>query len=60
MTEAVKSPCINVCALDDDDVCVGCFRSMREITDWSEYSSDKKREVIAQAQQRMKRRYNLA
>ena len=60
MTEAVNSPCINVCALDDDDVCVGCFRSMREITDWSEYSSDKKREVVAQAQQRMKRRYNLA
>ena len=59
MTETVKSPCINVCALDEDDLCVGCFRSMREITDWSEYPEDKKREVVTQAQQRMKRHYNL-
>ena len=31
---AVKSPCISVCALDEEDICMGCFRSLREISDW--------------------------
>jgi len=27
----VKSPCINVCELDDNNVCIGCNRSIEEI-----------------------------
>ncbi len=53
MTEVVQSPCISVCALDDNDVCTGCFRTLREISDWSEYSNDKKRDVLSEARQRM-------
>ncbi|WP_372763917.1 DUF1289 domain-containing protein [Litorivivens sp.] len=60
MTEVVKSPCISVCALDEDDLCMGCYRTMQEITDWSEYTNEVKREVIVRAQQRMKRRYNIS
>ncbi|WP_372747227.1 DUF1289 domain-containing protein [Litorivivens sp.] len=60
MTEVVKSPCISVCALDEDDLCMGCYRTMQEITDWSEYPNEVKREVIVRAQQRMKRRYNIS
>lgn len=29
------SPCIRKCCLDDDDICLGCFRSLEEITRWS-------------------------
>ncbi|MBB3045850.1 hypothetical protein FHR99_000086 [Litorivivens lipolytica] len=56
----VKSPCISVCSLDDDDLCVGCFRTLKEITDWSDYSEDKKRAVVIESRQRMKEHYNLA
>ena len=59
MSESVKSPCISVCAVDERDICMGCFRSVREITDWSEYSEDEKREVVVAANARMKARYNL-
>ena len=29
------SPCISVCTLDDDDRCLGCGRSLEQITRWT-------------------------
>ena len=43
--EQPKSPCISVCVLDDDDVCLGCYRSADEITDWFMASDEEKRAV---------------
>ncbi len=35
LNEAVQSPCIGVCAIDDaTDLCQGCFRTLDEIQDW--------------------------
>ncbi|MFT6957651.1 MAG: putative Fe-S protein YdhL (DUF1289 family) [Halieaceae bacterium] len=48
-----KSPCISICALDDNDICSGCFRSAREITDWAMVDGRGKNEIIAKARQRM-------
>jgi len=42
----VKSPCMAVCALDENDVCIGCYRSGQEITDWGEMDNEAKREVL--------------
>ncbi|MGJ8687519.1 MAG: DUF1289 domain-containing protein [Spongiibacteraceae bacterium] len=53
----VASPCISVCALDENDICMGCFRSSQEITDWVELSNDRRREVVLQAHQRCKKYY---
>jgi hypothetical protein len=39
----VKSPCVNICALDDDDVCTGCQRTVEEITRWSRMTNDERR-----------------
>jgi predicted Fe-S protein YdhL (DUF1289 family) len=30
----VTSPCISICALNDDDVCMGCYRTSDEIRNW--------------------------
>lgn len=53
----VSSPCVSVCALDDEDVCTGCYRTLEEIGDWSEMDNSRKREVIALASQRCRSRY---
>jgi predicted Fe-S protein YdhL (DUF1289 family) len=45
--EAVASPCIRLCTLDDQDVCLGCFRSMAEICAWSRASNDERRQMVA-------------
>ena len=48
----VRSPCVNVCALDDHDVCIGCQRTAQEITRWGRMSNDERRQVIALAVER--------
>lgn len=48
----VRSPCVSLCALDEDDICVGCHRSGQEISHWGSYSNAEKRKVITRASER--------
>jgi predicted Fe-S protein YdhL (DUF1289 family) len=48
----IKSPCISVCVLDNQDVCEGCYRSANEITDWSLMSDEEKMETLKKAKER--------
>lgn len=52
MTEFVRSPCVHVCVLDDEDICQGCFRSGEEISGWGRMSAEDKREVLVRCYQR--------
>lgn len=52
MSETVKSPCISVCALNDDGLCIGCWRTVDEIAAWSSLDDERKREVIKAAHKR--------
>lgn len=47
-----QSPCISICTLDEHDVCMGCFRSLDEIVDWTMMSDDEKRVVLANVAER--------
>ena len=47
------SPCVSICALDGDDICVGCFRTGREISYWGLLPVEERREVLVRCQQRM-------
>ena len=42
----VRSPCINVCALDEQDICTGCQRTATEITRWGMMANDERRAVL--------------
>lgn len=46
------SPCVSICTLDDDDVCVGCGRSLDEITQWSAYPKEKQWQIIDELKRR--------
>ncbi len=48
----VPSPCISVCALNEADVCTGCYRSVQEIRDWRDLTNSQRREVISKALER--------
>ena len=50
--EAIRSPCVAICALDENDICVGCYRSGSEITDWFMADAHGKRDIIAAAARR--------
>ena len=47
-----RSPCISVCLLDEENICVGCYRSADEITDWFMADSESRREILQRARAR--------
>ena len=47
------SPCVSICALDEDDICVGCYRTGGEISIWGLLSDEEKREVFRRIELRM-------
>jgi len=50
----IASPCVGVCALDANDICEGCFRSVSEITRWAGMDTEEKKRVIVRTWQRAK------
>lgn len=40
------SPCIRHCCLDDNDICIGCYRSLTEILKWSGASDETKLNIL--------------
>jgi len=48
----VQSPCIRNCCLNDDDICLGCFRTLEDIKNWGAASSAERLEILKNAQQR--------
>jgi len=53
--EVVLSPCVGVCALDEDDVCIGCLRSGQEITQWGYVDNDGKRAILRNVEARLRK-----
>lgn len=47
------SPCINVCTLDGNDICMGCGRSLTEIARWREMTAAEQRRVLEAARRRL-------
>ncbi|MEI6894529.1 MAG: DUF1289 domain-containing protein [Colwellia sp.] len=45
-TTAAITPCISQCTLDENDICMGCYRSASEITHWRCKSEDEKIEIV--------------
>lgn len=44
----IASPCINVCKMDaPGGLCVGCFRTIDEITVWSRIDDARRLEILA-------------
>jgi len=55
--KAIASPCVSICALDADDICVGCYRNGDEINKWSEMSNEEKEQVMEKVKQRETKAY---
>jgi len=56
--EIVISPCCGVCALDDDDICIGCLRSGVEITQWGREDAEGKRAILQNVEERYRKQYS--
>jgi len=43
---AAQSPCINVCRLDARGLCIGCRRTIEEISEWPAANEARRREIL--------------
>ena len=42
----VPSPCIDICRLDAQGLCIGCRRTIAEISEWSRATDERRREIL--------------
>lgn len=57
ISKTIASPCISVCALDEEDVCTACFRDLDEIAQWSSLDNEQKLAVLRRCQARSRARF---
>jgi predicted Fe-S protein YdhL (DUF1289 family) len=46
-TAAVPSPCVDICRLDAQGLCIGCRRTLGEIAEWSQASDARRLEILS-------------
>ncbi len=47
-TNPVQTPCIGVCTLGPNSLCIGCLRSTDEIGNWLAYSDKERSRIVAE------------
>ncbi len=50
--ETIASPCVRNCCLNEEDVCLGCFRHIDEILAWGTATNEQKAAYLALAEGR--------
>jgi len=53
--DRVGSPCVSICALDQNDTCIGCQRTGDEILRWTMMTDEERREVLRKVAEREKK-----
>ena len=49
----IASPCMGVCTLGPNDICIGCLRTAGEIGDWLKYSDEQRQQIISKLPARL-------
>ena len=52
--DSLSTPCTRNCCLTDDDICLGCFRSINEITLWTKVDEKTRHDFLINAENRKK------
>ena len=52
MTTDVPSPCIRNCTLNEEDLCVGCLRTLDEITNWQSATDEQRLQILENVAER--------
>lgn len=56
----LHSPCVRICTLDDEEICIGCGRSLEEIKGWASYSGSTRARLLKQCRKRLAARRRAA
>jgi len=55
----IPSPCIGVCTLAPNGMCIGCLRTSDEIGMWSNYSAGDRKRIMLELPQRLESLFTL-
>ncbi|MGR9046520.1 MAG: DUF1289 domain-containing protein [Gammaproteobacteria bacterium] len=55
--QPIPSPCVGNCCLDNDDVCLGCFRHLEEIKKWGLVNDKERLTIIQRAERRSEKKF---
>ena len=56
MRDEVQSPCVKLCVVHPEErICVGCFRTIEEISTWSRLTPEERRAIMAELPSRAPR-----
>ncbi len=50
----INKPCIRQCCLNEEDVCLGCFRTFDDMLQWNKANAEEKMKMLRMAEQRRK------
>ncbi|MCQ8127468.1 DUF1289 domain-containing protein [Methylomonas rivi] len=50
--ENIPSPCVRNCCLNEQDICLGCFRTLEEICGWSRANARLRQQILVNAERR--------
>ena len=45
--QAIISPCIGICSMNDAGLCAGCYRSIDEIREWWDMGHEQREAVMS-------------
>ena len=48
--DKIPSPCVRNCCLNENDVCIGCNRSLSEILNWRELPVSEQKKIMERNQ----------
>jgi len=52
LVPTVEQPCIRKCCLNEEDVCLGCFRTFDNMLVWNKSTHSQKVEMLKKVQER--------
>jgi len=44
----METPCIHVCSLNTENLCIGCYRTIDEIMGWSSFTADERQRIMSE------------
>ena len=53
----IHKPCMKKCCLNEDDICLGCFRTFNDMLMWNKASIEDKEIMLQKAGMRRKKQY---
>ena len=51
-SQIITSPCVGICQLDKEKVCIGCYRTSEEITYWRIYTKEERAQALTKIAER--------